>query len=57
MLAILEIQALARDAILRTLELMEAWIIALTKLLLPSLKWLQCSPKLIGNLSYLQYKN
>ena len=48
MLTILEIlciQVLAREVML---ELMEMQMIALISLLLPSLRWLQGSPKLMG---------
>ena len=47
MQAMLGIQVLARVTMLITLEIMEVQIITLTKLLLSSLRWLQCSPKLM----------
>ena len=60
MLAILEImciQVLAWDTLLEKLKIMETQMIALTILLPPLLKWLQCSPKLMGCPSHLRCNN
>lgn len=54
---ILRIQDLAREATLRMLELIEVWIIASIKLLPSSLKWQQCSTRLMGCLFHLPYNS
>ena len=60
MLAILEIlhiQALAREEMQETLEIMEMRLTASTNLLPPLLKWLQCSPRSMGCPSHLRCNN
>ena len=56
-LEILLIQALAREEMQETLEIMEMRLTASTNLLSPLLKWLRCSPKSMGCPSHLRYNN
>ena len=56
-LEILFIQALAREEMLETLEIMEMQLTALTSLLPSLLRWLRCSPKSMGCPSHLRCSN